>query len=60
MGGIGAAVGGFVGGLLFEGLGAKGMYLIFSIFVALVLVFVSLVHRILPPEKESVPITHTT
>jgi PPP family 3-phenylpropionic acid transporter len=55
MGGIGSAVGGFTGGLLFERLGAKGMYLIFCIFVALVLVVVSLVRRILPPEKEIVP-----
>jgi len=59
MGGIGAAVGGFAGGLLFESVGARGMYLVFSIFVALVLVFVSLVRRILPPEKESVPLTHS-
>ncbi|MFP4393789.1 MAG: MFS transporter [Anaerolineales bacterium] len=51
MGGIGSAVGGFVGGLLFEHAGARGMYLIFSIFVALVLVLVSLLHRVLPPEK---------
>jgi PPP family 3-phenylpropionic acid transporter len=59
MGGIGAAVGGFVGGLLFESVGAKGMYLIFGIFVALVLVFVSLVRRTLPPEDESVPLKHS-
>jgi PPP family 3-phenylpropionic acid transporter len=55
-GGIGAAVGGFAGGLLFESMGAKGMYLVLFIFVALVLVFVSLVHRALPPEPESVPL----
>jgi PPP family 3-phenylpropionic acid transporter len=60
MGGIGAAVGGFVGGLLFERLGAKGMYLVFSIFVALILLFVSLVHRALPPEKTREPITQST
>lgn len=59
MGGIGSAVGGFAGGLLFESMGAKGMYLIACIFVALVLVFVSLVRRTLPPEQESVPLTHS-
>ncbi len=60
MGGIGSAVGGFAGGLLFERVGAKGMYLIFCIFLALVLVFVSIVHRTLPPEQEIVPLTHST
>jgi PPP family 3-phenylpropionic acid transporter len=55
-GGIGTAVGGFAGGLLFESMGAKGMYLVFCVFVALVLVFVSLVRRALPPEPESVPL----
>jgi PPP family 3-phenylpropionic acid transporter len=59
MGGIGSAVGGFIGGLLFERLGAKGMYLVFGIFVAFVLVSVSLVRRVLPPEKEGVPLTHS-
>jgi PPP family 3-phenylpropionic acid transporter len=56
LGGIGYAVGGFAGGLLFERLGAKGMYLIFCMFAALILVFVSLVRRTLPPEQESVPL----
>jgi len=54
MGGIGAAIGGFVGGLLFERLGPKGMYLVFFAFVALVLGFVSLIRRILPPEKHDI------
>jgi PPP family 3-phenylpropionic acid transporter len=58
-GGIGSAVGGFAGGLLFESMGAKGMYLVFCIFVALVLVLVSLVRRALPPEQESVPLPHS-
>ena len=59
MGGIGAAVGGFFGGLLIESAGAKGMYLIFSIFVGLVLLCVSLIHRLLPPEKEIVPLSYS-
>jgi len=56
-GGIGAAVGGFVGGLLFEGIGARGMYLFFCSFVVLILVFVILVQRMLPPEKDGIPST---
>jgi len=59
MGGIGSAVGGFAGSLLFERLGAKGMYLALFIFVALVLVFVSLVRRALPPEQERVPLARS-
>ena len=55
-GGVGAAVGGFAGGLLFESMGAKGMYLILFVFVALVLVSVGLIRRALPPEPESVPL----
>ena len=51
LGGIGFAAGGFAGGLLFERLGARGMYLVFGIFIALVLLVVSLVHRMLPPEE---------
>jgi PPP family 3-phenylpropionic acid transporter len=53
-GGIGGAVGGFAGGLLLESMGAKGMYLVLFVFVALILGFASLVRRTLPPEKESV------
>jgi len=60
VGGIGAAVGGFAGGLLFESMGAKGMYFVFCLFVALVLVFVSLVRRTLPREQESVPLLSST
>jgi PPP family 3-phenylpropionic acid transporter len=56
-GGIGAAVGGFIGGLMIEELGAKGMYLVFCGFVILVLVVVSLIRHALPPEKERVPLT---
>lgn len=48
--GIGYAVGGFAGGILFEQLGAKGMYLALGIFIAVVLTLVSLIRRMLPPE----------
>jgi MFS transporter, PPP family, 3-phenylpropionic acid transporter len=54
--GIGSAVGGFASGLLFDSMGAKGMYLVLSIFLVFVLVFVSLVRGLLPPEDESVPL----
>ena len=57
VGGIGAAVGGFAGGILFESMGAKGMYLVLSVFVAVVLVSVSLVRQSLPPEPERVPLS---
>jgi PPP family 3-phenylpropionic acid transporter len=51
LGGIGYAIGGFVGGLLLDRMGARGMYAVFSVFVALVLGLVSLFRRVLPPEK---------
>lgn len=57
-GGLGSAVGGFVGGLLFEGLGAQGMYFVIFLFITLVLVTVSLIHRMLPPEKENLQPYH--
>ena len=56
LGGIGAAVGGFLGGLLFEGMGPRGMYWIFWFFVSVILVFVSIVRRTLPPEKGPEPL----
>jgi PPP family 3-phenylpropionic acid transporter len=56
MGGIGAAVGGFAGGILFESLGARGLYLVLFVFLAVVLVVVSLVRRALPPELEREPV----
>lgn len=51
--GVGAAIGGFLGGLLFDSIGAKGMYFAFGIFIILVVVIVSLIRAILPAEKES-------
>jgi uncharacterized membrane protein YfcA len=60
MGGVGAAIGGFMGGILFESMGAKGMYLSFSIFVIVILLVVNLVRRILPPETESLHLAQST
>ena len=51
LGGIGSAIGGFVGGLLLERMGAREMYSVLAGFMALVLVLVSLFRRVLPPEK---------
>lgn len=58
-GGIGSAVGGFVGGLLFDNVGAKGMYLVFGVLMFLVLAFVTVVRRMLPPEPEKVEFAHS-
>jgi PPP family 3-phenylpropionic acid transporter len=55
-GGIGAAIGGFLGGPLIESIGASGMYLIFSMFIVFVVILVSLVRRILPPEVAREPL----
>jgi PPP family 3-phenylpropionic acid transporter len=51
-GGIGSAIGGFAGGLLFESIGSKGMYFTLCTLLVLVLVFVHLVRRTLSPEEE--------
>ena len=58
-GGIGSAIGGFAGGLLFERLGAKGMYLVLCTLIVLVLVFVHFVRRTLVPDQESVSVVHS-
>ncbi len=53
LGGIGAAFGGFAGGLLFERFGAKGMYLAFSLMTLAILLIVILVKRTLPNTPDS-------
>jgi len=50
--GVGLAVGGFAGGILFDRLGPRGMYFTFFVFITAILIIVSLVRRALPPEEE--------
>lgn len=58
--GVGAAIGGFLGGLLFDAIGAKGMYFSFGIFIILVIVIVSLIRAMLPAEAGSTPLMKPT
>lgn len=59
MGGIGAAFGGFVGGLIFDRMGGRGVYLAFCIFVLLILGLVGLLPRILPSRREPKSLTES-
>jgi len=54
--GFGSAVGGFVGGLLLESLGGRGMFLVFGILILLGLVLIEGVRRILPAETNPQPL----
>jgi len=52
--GIGAAVGGFIGGILLEKSGAKIVYLVFFIFAIIILGIASLVVHKLPPKQDHI------
>jgi PPP family 3-phenylpropionic acid transporter len=49
--GFGAAVGGFLGGLLLESVGGRGMYLVFGFIILGGLVVIEVLKRILPAEE---------
>lgn len=57
VGGIGSAIGGFVGGVLFDSIGAKGMHFVFGIFLVVVLVVVTVMQYILPTKPKGIPAT---
>jgi PPP family 3-phenylpropionic acid transporter len=48
--GIGTAVGGFIGGLLLESIGGRGLYLTFGIATLISIGFIALIYRQLPEE----------
>ena len=52
--GIGAAVGGFISGLLLETIGAQGLYMTVGVAILLVLAIVMFVHSRLPPEPSTI------
>ena len=49
--GFGAAVGGFLGGLLLGSVGGRGMYLVFGLIILVGLALIELLKRILPIEE---------
>jgi len=50
--GVGSAVGGFIGGLLLESIGGRGMFLVFGIIVLVGLVLAEGIRRFLPGKNE--------
>jgi MFS family permease len=57
--GFGAAVGGFIGGPLLEGLGGRGLYLVFGSAVLTVVALAAALQRLLPAEPKTSPTVAT-
>ncbi|HLE92484.1 MAG TPA: major facilitator superfamily domain-containing protein 6 [Anaerolineales bacterium] len=54
--GFGSAVGGFLGGLMLENLGGRGMFLVFGIIILVGLAVIEGMKRLLPGEKIAQPV----
>jgi MFS family permease len=54
--GIGSAISGFVGGVLLESIGGRGMFLVFGIIILGGLALVEGINRLLPGEKIAQPV----
>jgi PPP family 3-phenylpropionic acid transporter len=50
--GLGPAVGGFIGGLLIEGVGGRGLYLVFGAAMLVILAVVTLIQKCLPAKPD--------
>jgi PPP family 3-phenylpropionic acid transporter len=55
--GVGSAVGGFIGGLLLENLGGRGMFLVFGFIILGGLAVIEVVKRMLPAEEVPQPVS---
>ncbi|HEY43239.1 MAG TPA: MFS transporter [Anaerolineae bacterium] len=53
--GFGNAVGGFMGGLLLERIGGRGLYLVYGVIVLVTVAVVTLITRRLPAERKTLP-----